>query len=264
MDYYLLNRLRIDAAHVLAHATNEGELQHQGLKGRFRELLIDHLLTPWLPPYTFCGTGMIIAAENRIRQSTQDDIIIYDRSLVPPILASSNHAPEGVFLFNSVIARIEVKSRLTRADIVNFVNASKDIAKLKHSVQSGFSGSLEGVLNLLFAYQSDAEGKDDVDYQLKRVVEVMREQECDPLSGVVSVVCIPRFGLWKIGLTEQNDKCWQRLTLNNPNDNVVWFVGCISNSCFRTHALRQGRDPTKGLEGGIGMYLPHPFTIVPV
>src|SRR5437667_7939031 len=107
MDSYILNRLRADAAHLLALASNESALQHQGVKGRFRELLIDNLLTPWLPPYSACGTGMIIAAENKVRQSTQDDIVIYDRSLAPPVLVSSNHAPEGVFLYNSVHARIE-------------------------------------------------------------------------------------------------------------------------------------------------------------
>jgi hypothetical protein len=258
MDSYILNRLRADAEHVLALAKNEDELQHQGLKGRFRELLIDNLLAPWLPPYMSCGTGMIIAAENARRQSTQDDIIVYDRSLVPPILVSSNHAPEGVFLYNSVLARIEVKSTLTRSDVVAFVKASVEIAGLLQTVQPGFPGPLEGALNLLFAYDSDAKGPGHVDYQLHRVVEVMREQRCDPLSGTVSMVCVPPYGFWKVG-KPTGTLCWERLTFSNPADCIVWFVGILSHSCYQTHAKRQGRDPTKGLEGGIGMYLDHPF-----
>lgn len=261
MDSYILNRLRADAAHVLTLGANESKLQHQGLKGRFRELLIDNLLTPWLPPYTSCGTGMIIAEENRLRQSTQDDIIVYDRSLVPPVLVSPNRAPEGVFLYNSVIARIEVKSKLTRADILAFVRASMDIGALKQSVQPGFTGSLEGAYNLLFAYASDAVGEGDVNFQLKRITEVMREHRCDPVSGLISMVCIPPHGFWKVGLSGEQ-RCWQRLTLNNAIDSVVWFVACVSNSCYFAHARRQGRDPAKGLEGGIGMYLPHPFEAV--
>jgi hypothetical protein len=130
MDDYILNRLRSDAAHIINLAEHESKLQHSGLKGRFRELLIDNILTPWLPPYISCGTGMIIAAENKLRQSTQDDIIIYDQSLVPPILASVR-APEGVFLFNSVLARIEVKSTLTRGYAKAFVSSSLEIAALK-------------------------------------------------------------------------------------------------------------------------------------
>jgi hypothetical protein len=89
MDSYILNRLRADASHVLELAKQQGELQHQGIKGRFRELLINNLLAPWLPPYCECGTGMIIQGDGNVyRDSTQDDIIIYDRSITPPILVS--------------------------------------------------------------------------------------------------------------------------------------------------------------------------------
>ncbi len=127
MDNYILDRLRADAAYLLIAAKNEEKLQHRGIRGRFRELLLDNLLRPWLPPDISCGTGMIIAAENKVRQATQDDIIVYDNALTPPVLVSRHHAPEGVFLYNSVIARVEVKSIVTRADIVSFVRASKEV-----------------------------------------------------------------------------------------------------------------------------------------
>jgi hypothetical protein len=136
-----------------------------------------------------------------------------------------------------------------------------EMATLLHSVQPGFDFTtvLDGAFNLLFAYGSDAEGKADPDYQLKRLIEVMREEHCDPLSGKVSMICVPPYGFWKIGLSDERKYCWQRIAPNNPIDCVAWFIGCISNATYLTHARRQGRDPTKGLEGGIGMYLPHPF-----
>jgi hypothetical protein len=261
MDDYILKRLRVDAAHLLGRAEIESQLQHQGLKGRFRELLIDNLLIPWLPPYVLCGTGMVIAAQNMIRQFTQDDIIIYDRSLVPPVLASANHAPDGVFLYNSVLMRIEVKSKLTRDDLRGFITASLEISRLEHSLQAGCEGSFEGAYNTLFAYGADADGKGDADYHLKRLIEVMQEQSVDPLSGIVSMLCVASHGFWKPGLSD-GKRCWQRLLENTPEDRLSWFVGCISNSCFQAHARRQGRDPALGLEGGIGMYLPHPFESV--
>ncbi len=261
MNTYLLDRLRASSNYALELAAIENQLKHQGLKGRFRELLIDNLLAPWLPPYASCGTGTIIAAENVSRQSTQDDIIIYDRSLTPPILASTAHAPEGVFLYNSVLARIEVKSTLTRQDIRTFLQASVEICDLKHSIQPGFSGNMFGAFNLLFAFDSDATGAGDPDYQLQRLIEVMREDGHDPVSGKISMLCIPKYGFWKIGQDEQG-RCWQGLEPRGPEDRLAWFVGCISNSCYQQHAVRQGRDPTQGLEGGIGMYFPHPFTRV--
>lgn len=262
MDNYILDRMRADAAHLITLGQNEAKLQHQGLKGRFRELLINDLLAPWLPPYISCGTGMIIADKNIARKSTQDDVIIFDKSLIPPILASTNHASEGVFLFNSVIARIEVKSTLTKVGIEDFIKATLEITKLNFSVQEGFVDiNLYGPINCLFAYASDAKGADDRDYQLKRVLAAMEEQGCDPLSGKVSIICIPQYGFWMLG--KFNGKyVWQRLITEFPADNVVWFAACLSNTCFQEHARRQGRDPSKGLEGGIGNYLPARYEIV--
>jgi hypothetical protein len=170
---------------------------------------------------------------------------------------------QKVYSFTIVCSlRIEVKSTLTRRDIRSFVAASLEICDLKHSVQPECKSSFEGAYNLLFAYGSVAEGEDDADFQLKRVTEVMREQGCDPLSGKVSMVCIPSYGFWKLGMSGR-ERCWERLVKNTPADRVSWFVGCVSNSCYQSHARRQGRDPTKGLEGGIGMYLSHPFEAVP-
>ena len=257
MDNYILSRVCAAARYTLELAQIEGALPHQGMKGRFRELLVDNVLTPWLPPYISCGTGIIIAAENRVRESTQDDIVIYDKSLVPPVLVSP-HAPEGVFLFNSVLARIEVKSKLTRRDIVAFVRSSMQIADLRHSVQPGCVTSFTGAFNLLFAFSSDATGNGNVNFELSRLLEVMREEGCEPLSGKVSMLCVPTAGFWKLGMSE-GQMYWQRLLRNTPEANIAWFVGCISNSCYSEHAKREGRDPTHGLEGGVGMYFPHPF-----
>jgi hypothetical protein len=258
MENYILDRLRIDATHTLALAENEGKVPHNGLKGRFRELLIDNLLIPWLPPYISCGTGMIIAANNVARASNQDDVIIYDKSLTPSVLSSSNRAPDGVFLYNSVIARIEVKSSLRRDDIAAFVRSSCDIAALKFSTQAGFLGKVDGAYNLLFAYDSDAKGEKDKNFQLNRLLEVMREQKCDPLSGIISMLCIPGHGFWKLG-ESKGRRVWQRLILNTPADNLAWLTGCVSQSCYQAHAKRQGRDPSLGLEAGIGMFLDAPF-----
>ncbi len=258
MDTYILERLRCDADHVIKLARHQSEIEHSGLTGRFRELLIDNILAPWLPPYVKCGTGMIIAAENKKRQSTQDDIILYDNSLCPSVLAS-NSAPEGVFLFNSVIARIEVKSKLTRENIRKFIVSSLDIAALKFSVREGCCVDLFGAFNLLFAFNTNAKGDDDPDFQIKRLCEEMEARKIDPRSGIVSMMCIPGKGFWKIGLANNKEKVWQRLNSSDSRDHLAWFIGCISNSCYDQHAYRQGRNPSYGVEAGIGIYLDHPF-----
>src|SRR5690606_17586807 len=170
MNKYIRTRVRKDAEHLLALSNNEEEIQHSGLRGRFRELLIDNLLSPWLPPYAACGTGMIIDVENNFRESTQDDIVIFDRSLVPNVLAS-NKAPEGVFPIDGVLARIEVKSTLTRSSLRDSILAAEDINKMK------FAGSEKGTwplpVNLVFAFKSDLSG--DNSKELHRLVDVYKE-----------------------------------------------------------------------------------------
>ena len=228
------------------------------MKGRFRELLIDNFLAPWLPPYIACGTGIIIAEKNKERNATQDDIILYDRSLSPPVMASTS-APEGVFLYNSVLARIEVKSEIKKAHISSFVDSSLEISKLKFSTRPGCKEGLFGAFNLLFAFKTDSTSNKDPDHELRRLISVFKEKNIDPTGGIVSMLCIAGSGFWKIGLKPNKTRVWQRLRSNDPRDYLVWFLGCTSNSCFEAHAARQGRDPKHGLEGGIGMYLVHPF-----
>ncbi len=260
MNDYILDKLRADSAHLINLSANEEKLQHSGLRGRFREILVNNILEPWLPPYVDCGTGMIIAENNIKRESTQDDVILYDKSLTPPIMASANSS-EGVFLFNSVLARIEVKSTNTRAALRDFCNASNEIHQLKFSVQADTVQGLQAPFNMFFAYKTDL-NNDDIDSEVKRLVDVMIELGFDPLSGLVSTLCVVEKGFWKIGLNKEGGRCWQRLDSPNMEDYITWFVGTTSNSCFQQHALRQGRNPALGLEGGVGTYLPHPFVDV--
>lgn len=84
MQNYILQHLRNNALHLLKNSENEEQIQYCGLCGRQRELLIENILSPWLPPYVLCGTGAIIAANHIERKSTQDDIILFDLSLTPP------------------------------------------------------------------------------------------------------------------------------------------------------------------------------------
>ncbi len=94
IDNYVLARLRADASHVIALAKIESAIPHYGLRGRFREILIGNLLSPWLPPFCKCVTGMIIEASNKPRKSMQEDVLVIDTSIAPPVLGNFNGAEE--------------------------------------------------------------------------------------------------------------------------------------------------------------------------
>lgn len=148
----------------------------------------------------------------------------------------------------------------------DFCSTSLELSKLKFTVGSNFSSNYSGAFNLFFAFKSDADlDNKNENFELKRLVEVMKELGIDPLSGIVSMICIIGKGFWKIGLKPDKETItWQRLNSNEAVDQITWFVGCVSNSCFNAHMQRQGRDASKSLESGIGMYLAHPFTDIDI
>ena len=84
MDNYIVERMIVDAERAISLAKLQSALEHSGLQGRFRELVVNELLAPWLPPSVFCGTGTVVSFRNHFRSKTQEDVLLVDRSISPP------------------------------------------------------------------------------------------------------------------------------------------------------------------------------------
>ncbi len=69
-------------------------------------------------------------------EAGQEDIVIFDPVLAPSVLASAN-LTQGVYFFDSVLCRIEVKSRLRKADLAAFAGSSERLAQLALAVGVG-------------------------------------------------------------------------------------------------------------------------------
>jgi hypothetical protein len=241
------------------------------MRGRFRELLVDTLLAPWLPAYVGCGTGMIVDVNDRKRDSTQDDIVVFDKSLVPPVLASST-VLEGVFPLDGVLARIEVKSTLTKSGLRDAVLAANEVGAMKFAGVGDRTWPLP--ISLIFAYASDM--KADGDAELQRLFEVTDELglrwsgNYPDLASPISGLCVLGKGCWA-AVTAEGVDGWVRTKRTTAGlDEVLVFVGAVSNTCFSNHVVRQGRDPQLSVEGGIGrlfltfdLYEPVPPGLVP-
>jgi hypothetical protein len=83
-------------------------VSHLGLRGEVREILVRDLFRPLLPADVGVGTGEIISYTNQT--SSQTDIILFDRRILPPVLFEDRL---GLFPIESVLYAIEVKSKLT-------------------------------------------------------------------------------------------------------------------------------------------------------
>lgn len=95
----------------MASAKAAADLQHAGVKGAIREALIADLFRPLLPADFGVSTGVLISSDDK--QSAQQDIVVFDRRVLPPLLL------EGPALIpvESALATIEVKSCLTASEL---------------------------------------------------------------------------------------------------------------------------------------------------
>ena len=72
---------------AMSRGKDAEDLIHKGLRGRAREIFIRDLLRPFINPNFGICTGIVVDSSNK--QSNQIDIIIYDKSLLPPILLTT-------------------------------------------------------------------------------------------------------------------------------------------------------------------------------
>src|SRR2546425_709205 len=102
------------------------------------------------------GTGMIVDVLDQLRESTQEDIVVFDRSLMPAVLAHPTNA-EGVFPVDGVLMRIEVKSTLTRDGLRSALLAAADIYRMQFSEVPTTAPVLP--ISAVFAFGSDLQGE---------------------------------------------------------------------------------------------------------
>jgi hypothetical protein len=257
MNTYIRNRLRADAAHLVARSHVEEGIAHDGLRGRFRELLVDTILAPWLPPYAACGTGMIVDCQDRRRDSTQEDVVIFDRSLVPAVLAHAS-AMEGVFPLDGVLARVEVKSCLKKGEVRSSVDAAREIYGM--GLSGGQQRQTIAPISALFAFRTNLKRQADDD--LRRLLKVAAEAGCyaDPLPDQppcpITLLCVVGRGCW-VYYNIDGRFFWMQAKVLETYDEILFFVGVLSNACFAMHPDRMGmvRDPRRGAGGGIGNFI---------
>lgn len=228
MTTYVRERVRSDAAHAVDLARVEAAIPHTGLKGRLRELLVENLLSPWLPAVARCGTGTILSHQAAARTKTQEDVVVYDPSLAPSVLASPRGG-EGLFTYNSVLARVEVKSMLNRTELDDSITAARELSELSFTdTASSGSTTWERPISCLFAYGTDLTSGERG--EVARLLEALRPfGEQPPLR----CLCVVNVGCWFMSAAG-----WHRSTTSDYMDEVLLFLGLLSNSSYRMHYER--------------------------
>jgi len=250
--HYIAETLLSDARATIERSSIQSAIEHKNLRGTLREEILLGFMDSRLPYFLQPGKGTIIDSQDLERLEGEDDIILYDREITPPIKMYSK-STNGIFHFNGVLGRIEVKSSLEASDYLQFVERSQIVAKFKVDVRTP-TNKIDGAYNFLFGYDSRAHTKSEI----MRFYEACEKSRVDPVSGVVSLICVLGKGIYRL-FNDQNRKFWQMAEADDaPDRQLVRFVSIVSEMCLRLHIARIGRRVEDSLEISIGNYLWEP------
>ncbi|MFT8806411.1 MAG: DUF6602 domain-containing protein, partial [Acetobacter aceti] len=211
----------IGAIHSARAAAN---LTHQGVKGNVLEILVRDLFRPLLPADVGVGTGQIIECETG-KLSKQIDIVLYDKSILPPILFDESI---GIFPLESVLYTIEVKTRLTRKDLQTAHNSALELRDFNFLYSTE-----ERVRSVIFALDTDLSGNRKTD--IGRYKEVYKEDTIP-----IVAICIAGKAYWFMSGT-----AWVCHTSETDNfDEILGFLGGIMNTYPQIRKARG--QPTLG------------------
>jgi hypothetical protein len=166
------------------------ELEHRGIKGAVREVLIADLFRPLLPSEMGIASGVLISSFEDA-QSTQQDIIIFHKGIISPLLFEQGPAIVPV---ESVLCCVEIKSLLNATEIGKAHEGAVSVRSL--SKHAGFKneqgewvdGQSSGLPILLLALETDlAQDKSEWERYLKAIGDAYPE---------ISGICVPERGYW--------------------------------------------------------------------
>jgi hypothetical protein len=247
MDGYVRRRMMADAGRVLRMGRDQDALEHQGLKGRFREILLNDMIQPWVPPVVVCATGTVVGSANYFRSKTQEESLSSTRSVSAPAFLSAAGG-EGVFTRNSILARVEVKSTANGNEFSNFVESCEEFTALRidlpiEKVEGWCKAGGTKHHNFFFGYKvAAATQKSTIEKWLNAVTD-----------GLVTLVCIPEHGLWHL----RPDEGWQEYECQTDefaNERTAAFTALLSDVAVQQHLDFNGFGKLPSSVVGIGIY----------
>lgn len=206
-------------------------LGHAGLTGRVREIAVNNLIEPMLSPDVQIGTGKIVASNGAT--SRQIDLILYCRSILPPIMFDSSL---GCFPIEACLYALEVKSALTAEDVRAAIGAAHELSEMPYCA-GAFDDAGEPqahaivrVVPSIFAFRSDLVqgGK----------TEIERYRELDAGADtrpVIRELCVYGRGYWRF---EGAKREWAFFAPTDEHDELIDFVYTLLNTLPMTIAMR--------------------------
>jgi hypothetical protein len=171
------------------------------------------------------GAGKIVDSQDRL--SAEADVVVYSRSILPPLLYSDR---DGVFPVEATFLSVEVKSRLTASEVEDAIRKAERLRELDY-ISGVYSDQHQGVahelvpaIQSIFAFESDMVGKSEL--------ERYAEKDPDWLANPkVRSVCVVGRGFWWFDPA----RCgWLEHPATEERDEVVEFLALASNSLINS------------------------------
>jgi hypothetical protein len=192
----MISSLKVAAEKMLLDFERTNAVPHNLTKGEAREaVVLQNFLKPYLPSRYSVGKAIIIDIEDKA--SKQQDLVIFD-SFNTPIL---ENLEESLLLFpESVLAAIEVKSVLTKAELEDIIDKSISVWQLKKTAHPSLTLAPNLILpsNHLptlcigFCYEPNLTVAD-----IRDELRILRGKKS--LSNALSFICILRDKQGKAG-----------------------------------------------------------------
>ena len=198
---------------VINESIKLGYLNHPLLKGKYREFGLGKLLLELLPIGYELGSGIIQDCNGK--QSREIDLIIWNKSMLPPLLFAET---SGVYPVESCFFTIEVKSKLTNEELSKSIENAKSIIELEYL--SNYEGTIKRhPSRTLFSYDSDLKEKSE----LERYRNFDPNWDTNPTYDCICVIGKGCYGFTKDKHSGKNAWLWFK-----PNDSYYEVLGLLA------------------------------------
>lgn len=230
---------------ALHFAETVGDLEHAGLKGLFREALVEEVLLPLLPTPYKVGTGVVI--DHTGEQSNQADVIIWDDSISPPLYQARG---AGIYAIESVVSTIEIKSEIDADAVRQVFRNAIELATMSYLDWEGNPWRTKAPANILFGFDSTRDSDTELDRLLKFGREVIaaeadRIQKAglrDVPEEFVQGVIIPEKTSYAFGSRPGGREDWIHLAHTATHGGLRDAFAAVLNSLRSISAARMSKE----------------------
>jgi hypothetical protein len=224
-----------DCKNAISRAKNVGTKGHAGVRGNFREIIVNDILKLILTDEFGIASGVLTDTSGN--HSKQIDTAIYYKSVVPLYLYDNKN---GLIPVESCIYTVEIKSKLTKLELTKAISNAKSVLSLKR-LKMHFYGpdpvfdrerpESHPPVRALIAFSSDLKGSPEKEIARYRLLDP--SADTDPM---LRAICIVGRGYWYFG----HDSRWKYAASNENSNELIQILAGISNSLVE-FAARRGR-----------------------